>query len=80
MAGFTKAWLIWGSATVASFAAIEGAALATGDMGNTLTAHLRAGLGQDPERPWGTPAALAVFASLSWVAYHLLIDREKKAP
>jgi hypothetical protein len=41
MRPYTKAWLIWGGVTLGSFAVIEGLALASGDMANTLTAHLQ---------------------------------------
>ncbi|MGW5259674.1 hypothetical protein ACWEQG_01785 [Microbispora sp. NPDC004025] len=79
MSPYTKAWLIWGGVTAGGFAVIEGLALASGDMANTLSAHLRLALGLDPARRWGVIGGLAFTAACVWLIWHIVIDRSKKA-
>ncbi|MEV1245108.1 hypothetical protein [Nonomuraea sp. NPDC049750] len=63
---------------IGGFAIIEGLALASGDMDNTLTAHLRLLLGLEPDKPWGIVGGLAFFGALIWAGWHILIQRGKK--
>jgi len=78
MSPYRRAWIIWTTATIVGFAVIEGLALATGDMDNTLSAHLRLWLGLDPGKPWGIAAGIAFGAFLVWLGWHILIDRDKR--
>ncbi|WP_327582460.1 hypothetical protein OHA25_41945 [Nonomuraea sp. NBC_00507] len=78
MSPYRRAWIILGALTVLGFAIIEGLALASGDMDNTLSAHLRLILGLEPGKPWGIAAGLAFLGGLVWLGWHILIDRDKK--
>lgn len=78
MSPYRRAWIIWAVVTLLGFGAIEGLALASGDMDNTLTAHVRLVLGLEPGKPWGAIGGLAFAAGLTWAGWHIVIQRGKK--
>lgn len=70
MTGWTKAWLAWGAAAVATFAAIEARALRV--PGATLSEHLRTGFGFDDRGPC-PPLRRGLFYLLwGWFGLHIL--------
>lgn len=68
---FGLAWLTWAGATVASFSAVETAAILSGDQGNTLSAHLRDWLGIEPREPYAMVTTAAFLGGCAWVGVHI---------
>lgn len=62
-------WIIWVTATLLTFGALEAWALLSDRP--TLSATLRRWLGIRPPRPWRHVATLALVAGLAWLGIHL---------
>lgn len=75
---YRRAWIIWAILIIGGFAAIEIPALLSGDMDNTLSAHLRLVLGLEPGKWWGVLGGLAFLAFLGWAGWHIVVQRGKK--
>lgn len=69
--GFDAAWICWAGGTAASFAALEFAAVRSGDPGNTLSHHMRRWLGIQPRRPWAMVGTGAMVGAAAWLTYHI---------
>lgn len=68
-------WALWLGATVASFVAVESAALyerAQGRTGKTLSATLRRWLGIDPRHSHAVLSTVVASATLLWFGIHIL--------
>ena len=78
MSPYRRAWITWAVLVIAGFAIIEGLALASGDMDNTLSAHLRLLLGLEPGKPWGIAGGIAFVVGLVWAGWHIVVQRGKR--
>lgn len=67
--GWTIAWLVWMSLTVAGFALIEGLALTNDDGGDTLTEHIQYIAGQSPV--WTGVIGVGIASFFAWFLSHL---------
>lgn len=68
MSPYTVAWLVW----IASFVAIEGAALKDARKGDTLSEHIRSWFGVTGEGSFPKLRRVALVAGLAWLSLHLI--------
>lgn len=74
---FDRAWATWVALSAASCTGLEIAALRSGDVTNTLSAHLRAWFGirpHEPREPYAMLAAAAFLGGCAWPGLHIAFE------
>lgn len=74
---FDRAWVAWAAGTAGTFAALEFAALRSGDSTNTLSAHLRGWFGirpGEPPEPYAMLGTAVFLAGCAWLGVHVAFE------
>lgn len=71
---YTWYWIIWAVLSGGGFFALEAKAVASGEVGNTLSVHWRRLFGIYPEKAWSPVTKMMVCGLLQWLIIHIVVE------